>query len=335
MTHASRSVFSTQQLNQALSQQAFNHTTKLVFSDNQLHSETSDKPVNSAITLTVFEQLTLAQLAEIMKVCDITELKFIGTRALAEHTSYKFAVNLANFSQAKAQLLQLAQQQGFDAALLDHAPKLEEPGLLVMDMDSTTIEIECIDEIAKLAGDDIGKQISEVTELAMQGKLDFSQSLRQRVAKLAGTPDSVINQVKQNMPLMPGLKSLIATLKQHHWKIAIASGGFTYFADELKQQLALDAAFANQLVIKDGELTGEVQGDIVDANKKAEVVKLLAKEFVIAPQQTVAMGDGANDLVMMQQAALGVAFEAKPLVQQQADCAINSKNLALMAHYLA
>lgn len=204
-------------------------------------------------------------------------------------------------------------------------PSLAKPGLLLMDMDSTTIKIECIDEIAKLAG--VGEQVAKVTELAMQGKLDFSESLRARVATLKDAPVSIIEQVAHNLPLMHGLENLIAQLKAAGWKIAIASGGFTYFADRLKGQLGLDAAYANQLEISADKLTGQVKGDIVDAQVKADTLLKLAQEYNIAESQTVAMGDGANDLVMMSAAALGVAFEAKPLVQARADVAVNYHGL--------
>ncbi|WP_017445475.1 phosphoserine phosphatase SerB [Gayadomonas joobiniege] len=209
-------------------------------------------------------------------------------------------------------------------------PSLAKPGLLVMDMDSTTIKIECIDEIAKLAG--VGEQVAEVTELAMQGKLDFAESLRGRVGTLKNAPVDIIEQVASDLPLMHGLENLIKHLKQAGWKIAIASGGFTYFADRLKDQLGLDAAVANQLEIDGDRLTGQVLGDIVDAQVKADTLQKLAVEYGIEPGQTVAMGDGANDLVMMSAAQLGVAFEAKPLVQERADLAINYHGLdALLA----
>ena len=168
----------------------------------------------------------------------------------------------------------------------------------------------------------------------MQGQLDFSQSLYQRVATLKGAPESILANVAKDIPLMAGLETLIDTLKAHNWKIAIASGGFTYFADHLKNILSLDAAYANQLEIIDGKLTGKVLGDVVDANSKAQVLQQLQHKYHVETTQTVAMGDGANDLVMMAAAHLGVAYKAKPLVLTKADTCISHSGLDLMLHWL-
>ena len=220
-----------------------------------------------------------------------------------------------------------------ETVLIENAPKLATPGVLLMDMDSTAIKIECIDELAKLAG--VGEQVAEVTELAMQGKLDFTQSLHSRVATLKDAPISILDTVKASLPLMEGLETLVKALKQHNWRVAVASGGFTYFADHLKSLLNLDSAKANQLEIIDGKLTGKVLGDIVDANAKAKNLLALAKEYDIADSQTVAMGDGANDLVMMNAAALGVAYHAKQVVVDKADVGINHNGLDILLHWLA
>ena len=212
-----------------------------------------------------------------------------------------------------------------DYALSQTLPSLKQPGVVLMDMDSTTIQIECIDEIAKLAG--VGEQVAAVTAKAMNGELDFSASLRSRVATLTNCPEAVLTQVADAMPLMPGLELLIATLHQANWKVAIASGGFTYFAERLQADLGFDAVYANELEIIDGFLTGKVIGDIVDAQVKADTLQALAQQYQIAPQQTVAIGDGANDLIMLKSAALGVAIHAKPIVQQQAQVALNHHDL--------
>ncbi|WP_445427807.1 phosphoserine phosphatase SerB [Alishewanella sp. HL-SH05] len=225
----------------------------------------------------------------------------------------------------QARLNQIAAALDCQLVFLATRPALSQPGLLLMDMDSTAIEIECIDEIAKLAG--VGEQVAAVTARAMNGELDFAQSLQQRVAALAGAPESVLQQVLDKLPLMPGLTELVATLQRHHWQVAIASGGFTYFTDALKQQLGLTATFANQLEIVEGKLTGKVLGPIVDAERKAAVVGELAAQYRIPLAQTIAIGDGANDLFMLQQAGLGVAFHAKPKVQAAAKAAITSGSL--------
>ncbi|MFB2862795.1 phosphoserine phosphatase SerB [Aeromonas sp. MdU4] len=218
-----------------------------------------------------------------------------------------------------------AEEWAFDLCHLPALPTLSEPGLLVMDMDSTAIRIECIDEIARLAG--VGEQVAAVTAAAMQGKLEFSTSLRNRVALLEGAPVTILDEVVANMPWMPGLQLMVDTLKQAGWKVAIASGGFTRFAGPLQQALGLDAIFANELAVEGGRLTGKVSGRIVDASVKAEVLQLLAAEYAIAPAQTVAVGDGANDLKMMAVAGLGIAIHAKPLVRAQAAATLNHHDL--------
>ena len=219
----------------------------------------------------------------------------------------------------------IAAQWGGDVNVVRELPRLDLPGLVVLDMDSTSITIECIDEIAKLAG--VGEEVSQITELAMQGKLDFAQSLLARVAKLQGIKLSLLDRIATDLPLMPGMVELVAQFKASGWKVAIASGGFTYFADNLKQQLGLDDAVSNVLSVCDGALTGEVTGRIVDAQVKAETVVELAAKYNVPLSQTIAIGDGANDLLMMEQAGLGIAFHAKPLVQQQASITINQGDL--------
>ena len=227
-----------------------------------------------------------------------------------------------------ADFIKFAHDVEVDIAKLDFSPKLSQAGLLVMDMDSTAIQIECIDEIAKLAG--VGELVSAITESAMRGELDFEQSLRRRVATLKGAPESILQQVRENLPLMPGLVETIQTLQKYGWKTAIASGGFTYFADYLKALLQLDFAASNQFDIEDGKLTGLVKGDVVDAQYKAKTLQHLLEEYGIDSQHSIAIGDGANDLAMMNVAGLGVAFHAKPKVQQQAQIVVNFADLTAL-----
>ncbi|QIX95215.1 phosphoserine phosphatase [Cedecea sp. FDAARGOS_727] len=219
----------------------------------------------------------------------------------------------------------LAHEAGLDVAPLGKIPHLKTPGLLVMDMDSTAIQIECIDEIARLAG--TGEMVSEVTERAMRGELDFTASLRQRVATLKGADANILRQVRDELPLMPGLTSLVQNLETLGWKVAIASGGFTFFAEYLRDKLNLTTVVANELEICDGKLTGEVLGQIVDAKFKAETLTRLAEKYEIPAAQTVAIGDGANDLPMIHTAGLGIAYHAKPKVNEKSEVSIRHADL--------
>ncbi|CAM2806901.1 phosphoserine phosphatase SerB [Pseudoalteromonas distincta] len=212
-------------------------------------------------------------------------------------------------------------------------PNLYEPGLLVMDMDSTAITIECIDEIARLA--DVYDEVASVTALAMAGKLDFSESLNQRVAKLAGIEKSLIEELKGVLPLMPGIKALCQILKQHNWYLAIASGGFVPFAERVQALINLDEVHANVLEFKDDKLTGKVLGTIVDAQQKAIILESLQQKLGLEKSQTVAIGDGANDLIMMAKAGLGVAVHGKPKVVEQAQAAICEGSLLQLLYMLA
>lgn len=235
---------------------------------------------------------------------------------------YEVALMAGELTQEHETILQAL---NLDYACLTDVPDLSKPGLIVLDMDSTAIQIECIDEIAKLAG--VGEEVAEVTERAMQGELDFEQSLRQRVAKLQGADESILAQVRQGLPFMPDLVALIATLKGFGWKTAIASGGFTYFSDYLKETLQLDHAQSNQLEIVAGKLTGKVLGEVVSAQTKADILIELAERYEVEMHNTVAVGDGANDLVMMTAAGLGIAYHAKPKVEQQAQTAVRYAGL--------
>ncbi len=303
------------------------------FTLNEQSLSLKDEHELTSTELIVFQELTLQQLLDLQTHAqiNITTLKVINNRN--QQTSLRFTVSCGDYIQARKAVAQFSLDNGIEAALLTNVPTLSEPGLLVMDMDSTTIEIECIDEIAKLAG--VGEQVSIVTERAMLGELDFAQSLHERVATLKDSPETILAEVAKNIPLMAGLENLITELKKYNWRIAIASGGFTYFADHLKNQLKLDAAFANTLEIVDGVLTGRVLGEVVDAQAKADSLSILTEKYQIPAQQTVAMGDGANDLVMMSAASFGVAFHAKPIVLAQADSSINHQGLDCLLHWLA
>lgn len=195
-------------------------------------------------------------------------------------------------------------------------------GLVVMDMDSTLISIECIDEIADMQG--IKPQVSEITEAAMRGEIDFAESLRRRVALLEGLEESALQRVyDERLQLNPGAELMLAELNKHGIKTLLVSGGFTFFTERLKARLGLDFAHANTLEIVDGRLTGQVLGDILDAQAKADWLTHIRGELELRPEQVIAMGDGANDLKMMAEAGTGIAYHAKPIVRTQATFALN------------
>ena len=197
--------------------------------------------------------------------------------------------------------------------------------LVVFDMDSTLIQGEAIDELADVAG--VGDRVAQITKAGMQGKLDFRESLIQRVALLKDVEENVLSFVAQNLVLTEGAERVIRKLKQLGYKIGIISGGFEYFGKHLQKKLGLDYVFTNQLEIASGKLTGKITGDIIDGQKKAEILKTIAQVENISLQQTIAVGDGANDLPMISIAGLGVAFHAKPIVKENTQRSISSVGL--------
>ena len=221
-------------------------------------------------------------------------------------------------------------EQKIDCALVPDNQRLSHFGLCVMDMDSTLISIECIDEIADLMG--LKAQISAITESAMRGELDFSASLKQRVALLKGLPEAALQRViDERLKLNLGAHEWIAACKANNIKTMVVSGGFTFFANHVQQLLGLDYAVSNSLEILNGKLTGKILGDIVDAERKAQELIKLRDKLGLKPDQTIAIGDGANDLKMMAFASVGVAYHAKPVVQAQATYAINFNGLDAIA----
>ncbi|MCU0118113.1 phosphoserine phosphatase SerB [Pseudomonas sp. B2M1-30] len=225
----------------------------------------------------------------------------------------------------RAEFLSVAQELNVDIAFQEDSLFRRNRRLAVFDMDSTLIEAEVIDELAKAAG--VGDKVSEITERAMAGELDFRASFKERLALLKGLDVSVLDSIGASLRLTEGAETLFAELKRLGYKTAILSGGFTYFAKQLQAKLGIDYVFANELQVVDGKCTGVAVEPIVDAQRKADLLKELAQKEGLRLEQTIAVGDGANDLPMLAIAGLGVAFRAKPLVKQSAKQAISTLGL--------
>ncbi|SNR90444.1 phosphoserine phosphatase SerB [Actinacidiphila glaucinigra] len=236
-------------------------------------------------------------------------------------TAVEFAVSGVATDLLRPALALEAHERGVDVAVVSAGLHRRAQRLVVMDVDSTVIQDEVIELFAAHAGCE--NQVAEVTAAAMRGELDFEQSLHARVALLEGLDDSVIDKVRQEVRLTAGARTLIRTLKRMGYQVGVVSGGFTQVTDDLKERLGLDFAAANTLEIVDGKLTGRVTGEIVDRAGKARLLRRFAAEAGVPLSQTVAIGDGANDLDMLNAAGLGVAFNAKPVVRRAADAAVN------------
>jgi phosphoserine phosphatase len=221
----------------------------------------------------------------------------------------------------RAALLALTHELTIDIAFQRESIYRRNRRLFVFDMDSTLIQAEVIDELAKLNG--VGDQVARITEAAMRGELDFKQSFTRRVALLGGLPEMRLQQALNTIPLAKGAERLISTLKSLGYKTAILSGGFTFFGEYLQARLGIDYVHANQLEVIDGQVTGRVGTEIVDGEKKAQLLRDIAKRENISLDQVVAVGDGANDLPMLNIAGMGIAFHAKPLVRQSANHAVS------------
>ncbi len=232
----------------------------------------------------------------------------------------------------KQDFIATSQDTGIDIAFQEDNIYRRNRRLVCFDMDSTLIQTEVIDELARKAG--VFDQVSAITEAAMRGELDFKESFINRVRLLEGLEESVMKEIAENLPLTQGAERLFKTLKKYGYKTAILSGGFTYFGNYLKTKLGVDYVFANELEVKNGRLTGRHVGEIVDGAKKAEMLKLLAFKEDIHLKQVIAVGDGSNDLPMIQLAGLGIAFHAKPKVKATARNAISTNGLDSILYLL-
>ena len=225
----------------------------------------------------------------------------------------------------KKDFLQVSKDTGIDLAFQEDNIYRRNRRLVCFDMDSTLIQAEVIDELARCAG--VYDEVAAITESAMRGEIDFKESFTKRVALLKGLDVSVMKDIAENLPLTDGAERLFRTLKKYGYKTAILSGGFNYFGNYLKSKLGIDYVFANELEVEDGKLTGRYVGEIVDGAKKADYLKLLAFKEDLHLEQCIAVGDGSNDLPMIQLAGLGIAFHAKPKVKANAQHAISENGL--------
>ena len=240
--------------------------------------------------------------------------------------------NPNNRVEMQRSLMKLSSEMGMDFSLqLDNMYRRMRR-LICFDMDSTLIQTECIDELAERAG--VGEQVKAITERAMRGEIDFKESFTERVALLKGLDESVMKEIAENLPITEGVERLMFVLKHYGYKIAILSGGFTYFGEYLKRKFGIDYVYANELEIENGKLTGRYLGEIVDGKRKAELLRLLAQVEKVDIAQTIAVGDGANDLPMLSTAGLGIAFHAKPKVVENAEQSINTIGLDGVLYFL-
>ena len=225
----------------------------------------------------------------------------------------------------QSEFMRLSHELGYDISFQEDNIFRRNRRLICFDMDSTLIKTEVIDELAEKAG--VGGQVKAITESAMRGEIDFCESFKQRVSLLKGLDESVLNEIANNLPLMDGADKALRTLKKYGYKIAILSGGFTYFGNYLKHRFDIDYMYANELEIENGKLTGNHIGDIVDGRRKAELLRLIAQIENLNLEQVIAVGDGANDLPMLNCAGLGIAFHAKPKVKENAKQSISNIGL--------
>ncbi len=239
----------------------------------------------------------------------------------------------SNYDQMQADLMQMSQEQGIDFSFQKDNMYRRMRRLICFDMDSTLIQTECIDELAKIAG--VGKEVAEITERAMHGEIDFKESFKERVALLKGLDVSVMKEIARNLPITEGVDRLMSVLKRCGYKIAILSGGFTYFGEYLQRKYGIDYVYANELEIdENNKLTGRYIGDIVDGKRKAELLRLIAQVERVNLAQTIAVGDGANDLPMISEAGLGIAFHAKPRVRETAEQNLTTMGLDGVLYFL-
>ena len=300
---------------------------------------------NRYIITILGRKLTARQIAGVTRIVadqdmNIYDIKLLTGRipldenARTPKASVEFSVRGTprDKEQMKADFMKLSAEQEMDISFQEESMYRRMRRLICFDMDSTLIETEVIDELAIRAG--VGDQVKAITEAAMRGEIDFCESFRQRCALLKGLDVSVMQEIAENLPITEGVDRLMRILKKVGFKIAILSGGFTYFGNYLKQKYNIDYVYANELEVENGKLTGRHVGDIVDGKRKAELLRLIAQVENVDIRQTVAVGDGANDLPMISIAGLGIAFHAKPKVKATAKQSISTIGLDGILYFL-
>lgn len=293
---------------------------------------------NRYIVTILGKKLAAEQISEVTKIISEKNLnidsikRLTGRLSLIKEEEYpRASIQLSirgkidDKTEFTEKFMQISSELDVDIAFQEDNIYRRNRRLVCFDMDSTLIQTEVIDELAELAG--VGPEVKEITELAMQGEIDFKESFTRRMKLLKGLKEEVLHDVAVRLPITKGARRLIDTLRSYGFKTAILSGGFSYFGDYLQKELGIDYVYANRLEIKDGVLTGGYLGDIVDGTKKAEYLNEIAKKEGIHISQTIAVGDGANDLAMLNLAGLGIAFHAKPKVKQNAQSSISSIGL--------
>ena len=281
------------------------------------------------ITAQVVAQISNAIYSENVNIERITQLSQGELSCIEMIVKTDKTINVQDMT---GKLLSISSDFGVDIAVQKENIFRRSKRLVVMDMDSTLIQVEVIDELAKSAGH--GEEVRGITSKAMNGELSFNESLNKRVELLRGLDENVLDEIYHNIPFTPGAKKLVKILKKLGYKTAVISGGFTFFTDRLKNELGLDYAFANELEIKNGKLTGKVLGKIINGESKAEILEDIADKENISLDQVVAIGDGANDLLMLDKAGLGIAFNAHKTVREKADYNISQKNLDSIIYLL-
>ncbi len=248
--------------------------------------------------------------------------------------SIEFLIDIrgTNLENVKKQLKEEVESFGLDIVIQPYSVFKRDKRLIVFDMDSTIVDAEIIDEIARAAG--VGDEVKKITKMAMNGEINFDEALKERVKLLKGLPVKVLEKIYSEVKLTPGAKELIQSLKSAGYKTALISGGFTYFTERIKKELGFDYAFGNELEIKDGKLTGRIKGRIINAEEKARIIEELAKKEGISKENIVAVGDGANDRIMLKNAGLGIAFNAKKALKEIADGTLSKDNLIGLASVL-